>query len=124
MKKVALSVAFALIAGAAIAADDPMMNTYENTVQVTNAKGEVSKMHFNADKSYTSMAADGQTVKGTWELAADQSQICYTQMEPAPAPDAQQPACAPFLGKKDVGAKWEQAGTTGETVTVELLGGR
>jgi hypothetical protein len=124
MKKVALSVAFALIAGVAVAQDDPMVNTYDNTVQVTNAKGEVSKLHFNADKSYVTMAADGATVKGIWELAADQSQICYTQTDPAPAPDAKQPACAPFLGKKDVGAKWEQAGTTGETVSVELVGGR
>jgi hypothetical protein len=124
MRKVALGVALALIAGVAIAEDDPMANTYENTVEVTNAKGEVSKLHFNADKSYTNMAADGQTVKGTWAMAEDGSKICYTQMEPAPAPDQAQPACAPFLGPRNVGDTWKQAGTTGEEVTVNLVGGR
>lgn len=124
MRKVALGIAFVLMAGAAYAEDDPMANTYSNTVQVTNAKGEVSKLLFGQDKSYSSMTADGKTVTGTWELAADKSQICYTQTDPAPAPEVKQPACAPFLGPRNVGDTWKQAGTTGEEVTVELVGGR
>jgi hypothetical protein len=124
MKKVALAFAVVALTGGVALADDPMANTYDNTVVVTNAKGEVSKIHFGADKSYTTMGADGQTVKGTWALAEGDSKICYTQVEPAPAPDMAQPACAPFLGKRDVGTKWEQAGTDGQNVSVELVAGR
>lgn len=125
MKKVAFAVAFAtLLGGSALASDDLMSNTYDNTVVVKNAKGEISKIHFDADKNYTTTLADGKTIKGTWALAENDSKICYTQTDPAPAPEATTPACAPFLGKKDVGSTWEQAGTTGENVTVELVAGR
>ena len=48
MRKIALWGVGALvamsIAGAAMAADDPMAGVYGNTVLVTNAKGETSKI--------------------------------------------------------------------------------
>lgn len=112
----------ALIATPALA--DPMANAYENTVVVTNAAGEVSKSHYNADKTIETTLADGSVVKGTWELTEGDSKICITQTEPAPAPDAPQPACTEFLGSHDVGAKWEQKDFNGAPVTVELVAGR
>lgn len=124
MKTMLAGLALALgLSSAAIAMDDPMMNTYENTVVVTTAEGVVTKLLFGADKSYTSMTGE-TTVKGTWEITADGTQICYTQVEPAPAPEATQPGCAPFLGLKNVGDTWEQADVNGAMVTVTLTAGR
>lgn len=116
--------ASALVLSAGVALADPMAMTYENTVVVTNAAGEVSKSHYNADKSYETTLADGAVIKGTWELTDGDTKICHTQTEPAPAPEAVQPACTEFLGERAVGDTWEQMGTTGEKVNIELVGGR
>lgn len=124
MKRLFLGAALAVLAALPALADDPMANTYANTVVATSADGKVTKSHYNADKSYETTGQDGTTSKGTWELAEGDTKICVTQTEPAPPPDAKQPACAPFLGARNPGDKWEQAGFDGQNVTVELVAGR
>ena len=48
------------LAGAAVAAADPMAGVYGNTVIVTNAKGEVTKVWINKDGTYKVQSSTGQ----------------------------------------------------------------
>jgi hypothetical protein len=102
-----------LFAGAALA-DDPMTGVYGNTVTLTNAKGETTKLVISQDHSYQATLPDGNVHKGTWGLNADSTQICFTQTEPVPAADAQ-PACGVVRPGKKAGDKWEEG--EGDTKT-------
>lgn len=124
MKRIFLGAALAVLAALPALADDPMANTYANTVVATSADGTVTKSHYNADKTYETTGQDGATSKGTWELTEGDTKICITPTEPPPAPDAKLPLCAPFLGARNPGDKWEQAGFDGQNVSVELVAGR
>ena len=71
MAKIALWSTLVLAAGlsgAAVASDDPMAGAYGNTVLVTNAKGETSKIWINKDGTYTAQGADGKQGTGKWAL--------------------------------------------------------
>jgi hypothetical protein len=67
MRKIALWGACALVAvglaGAALAAD-PMEGAYGNTVIVTNAKGEKTKLWIKKDGTWTSESAQGEKGAG------------------------------------------------------------
>lgn len=111
------AIAIVALSGSALA--DPMADRYENTTTATNAKGEVIKLYYNADKSVSATMADGSTVTGVWDIV--DSQVCLTQLEPAPA-EGQGPLCFP-LSEHTVGDKWEVG--EGETaMTVEIVAGR
>ena len=79
-----------MFAGAAYA-DDPMVNTYDNTVVTKDeATGATSKLLFNKDMTYTGEATgkDGKPVSytGTWSLKDDGKTICLTPNAPAGQP--------------------------------------
>ena len=64
VKTLALAGAFALFA-TAVFADDPMANTYANTITTKNtANGQSATLLFNADNTYTGMTTgpDGAVV--------------------------------------------------------------
>jgi hypothetical protein len=114
------------LAGAAMAADDPMAGAYGNTVVVTNAKGETSKLWINQDGTYKAQGANGQTGTGKWALKDNNSKYCATPDLPANAPKdtpAPKEACSEFKGPHKAGDKWDQTDAAGEKVTVEIKAG-
>jgi hypothetical protein len=130
MKKIALWGACALvaagIAGAAIAADDPMAGAYGNTVIVTNAKGESYKLWIKNDGSYSVETAKGEKGTGKWSLKDNNSKYCSIADKPANAP-ADMPAptetCSEFKGAHKAGDKWDQMDSNNEKITVEIKAG-
>ena len=126
MAKIALWSTLVLAAGlsgAAVASDDPMAGAYGNTVLVTNAKGETSKIWINKDGSYKAQGADGKQGTGKWALKENGKKYCATANLPADAPKetpAPKEACSDFTGPHKVGDKWEQNDANGQKVTVEI----
>ena len=130
MRKIALLGASALIAvslaGAVMAADDPMAGAYGNTVIVTNGKGESSKLWINKDGTYTGETSKGEKFSGKWTLKENNSKYCSTPNLPANAPKetpAPKESCSEFKGGHKAGDKWEQKDANGEKITVEIKAG-
>lgn len=128
MRKIALwglsALAAVGIAGAAMAADDTMAATYGNTVLVTNAKGEVLKLWFKADGTYTAETAKGEKGSGKWVIKGDK--YCSTPTLPANAPagtPAPTETCSAYVGGHKVGDKWTQKDNAGADITVEIKAG-
>lgn len=119
----ALAGAFTLVAGAALA-DDPMSNTYGNTVTTKSAKtGASGTLMFNADGSYSAAATgpDGKPIayQGKWTLKDDGATICLSPTLPNPPPTS----CSPLM-KHAVGDSWNVTNDQGETFAVSLTAGR
>lgn len=130
MRKIALLGVGALVAvglaGAAMAADDPMAGAYGNTVVVTNAKGEASKLWIAKDGTFKGETAKGEKFTGKWALKENNSKYCATADLPANAPKdtpAPKEACSEFKGPHKAGDKWDQTDAAGEKVTVEIKAG-
>lgn len=115
--------AFVLAASAAFA-DDPMANTYANTVTTTSAKTGVSgTLLFNADGSYSASTTgpDGKPLayQGKWMLKDGGATICLSPTLPNPPP----PNCSP-LTTHAVGESWNVTNDQGESFAVSLTAGR
>ena len=125
MRKLALlSVAVAAIGFAGVAFADTMAETFGNTLLVTNDKGEVTKLWFKADGTYTAETAKGEKGSGKWVIK--DGKYCNTPDLPATAPKdtpAPKEACTEYQGDHKVGDKWTQKGTDGTMVTVEIKKG-
>jgi hypothetical protein len=116
----------ALFASAAYA-DDPMVNTYGNTVITTDeATGATSKLLFNKDNTYTGEATgkDGKpvTYTGAWSLKDGGKTICLAPNVPegTQAPPA---ACTP-LEKHNVGDSWKVTNDKKQSYDVSIKAGR
>ena len=105
-----LALAFALAAGGALAADDPVAWSYGNTIVATNADGTTAKTMVKADHTYTGTDAAGKAVKGTW--AVKDGNYCNTQTEPPLAE-----VCQPVWPAYKVGDKWETKDATSGAAT-------
>ena len=119
----ALAGAFALASTAAFA-DDPMSNTYANTVTTKSQKtGMSGTLLFNADGSYSAsgMGPDGKsmTYQGKWELMNNNASICLTPRIPNPPTRS----CSP-VAMHNVGDSWSVTNDQGETFDVSLTAGR
>lgn len=115
-------------ASTAAMADDPMMNTYDNTVTTKNvATGEAGSLLFDKDMTYTAkgMGKDGKPVsyKGTWAIKDDGKTICLTPTLPPEVKDGPKPACSPFEAHK-VGDNWKVTNDQNETFEVSITAGR
>jgi hypothetical protein len=118
---------FALISGVAWA-EDPMMNTYDNTVSTKNmATGETGTLLFNKDMSYTAKGTDkdGKPVQypGIWAIKDDGKTICLTPTLPPDVKDGPKPACSPLEAHK-VGDSWQVTNDQKETFEVSITAGR
>ena len=127
VKTLSLAGAIALFATAALA-DDPMANTYANTITTKNtANGQSATLLFNADNTYTGMTtgADGKPVKytGGWQLKDNGSTICLTVNLPADTPNAPKPSCSAIVSH-NVGDSWTVTTDQNETYQVSLTAGR
>ena len=126
MRKIALLGAAALIMGVAIAAGDPMSGAYGNTVLVTNAKGETSKLWIAKDGTFKGEGAKGEKFTGKWSLKDNNTKYCSIVDMPANAPaDAPKPTeqCSEFKGAHNPGDKWDQMDAMNQKVTVEIKAG-
>jgi hypothetical protein len=127
MRKIALGAVIALgLAGAAIAAADPMEGAYGNTVIVTNAKGEKTKLWIAKDGTFKGESAKGEKFTGKWALKDNNTKYCSTADLPANAPKdtpAPKEACSEFKGPHKAGDKWTQKDADGADVTVEIVAG-
>ena len=126
-KTLALAGAMVLFAGAALA-DDPMANTYANTVTTKNtATGATAVLLFNADNTYSgsTTGADGKPVQytGGWSLKDGGKTICLTTNAPPNAPNAPKPSCSPLVSH-NVGDNWTVTTDGNDTFQVSLTAGR
>lgn len=122
----ALICAAVLFATAAYA-DDPMANTYGNTVTTKSEKtGAAGKLMFNADGTYTAVATDekGQPINygGSWTLKDGGATICLAPQLPEGTPGSA-PSCSPLV-KHAVGDSWTTTNSLGETFDVSIVAGR
>lgn len=114
------------LAGAAVAAADPMAGVYGNTVIVTNAKGEVTKVWINKDGTYKVQSSTGQAGTGKWAVKDNNTKYCSIPDLPASAPAgtaAPKESCSEFHGGKNPGDKWQQKDADGQPITVEVKAG-
>jgi opacity protein-like surface antigen len=120
MKRILAGVAVAVFsASLAIAADDPMQSRYDNTVTITNAKGEVTKLHYNKDGTVNVVLPDGSKASGKWALK--DGKLCVTA-DAGPTKGKEQ--CNAFDGTKKVGDTWELAAPDGTKSKVAIVAGR
>lgn len=112
MKK--LLVACAVFGLTAPAFADTLEGAYGNTVTVTTASGQTATYHFNADNTYMMMAGETH-LSGVWAINGEE--LCLT-------PEGGEPACAPYVGDKNVGDTWTQTGSDGSEITVTITEGR
>jgi hypothetical protein len=116
----------AILATSAAWADDPMSNTYGNTVTTKDhASGAMGSLMFNQDMTYMAKAtgADGKPVSydGKWMLKDNGATICLTPNLPANSPGAGT-SCSP-LQKHNVGDSWSVTNDKGQTYDVSLTAG-
>ncbi len=119
---VALACAGALFATAAYA-DDPMANTYNNTVTTKNTKtGAVGTLLFNADGTYTANGTgpDGKaaTYPGKWTTKDGGATLCLQPGLPN-APES----CSP-LATHAIGEHWTVTNSAGDSFDVVISAGR
>lgn len=113
----------AMSASLAFAADDPMASRYGNTIVVKGSDGkEIGRVYYDADKKVVRKTADGKETKGTWSMEG--ANLCFNQVEPAPANAAEAKQCQPFPGAKNVGDTWEVNLPGGVKGTATLQKGR
>jgi hypothetical protein len=117
----------AILATSAAFADDPMSNTYGNTVTTKDhATGASGSLMFNQDMTYTAKATDakGQPVSydGKWMLKDAGATICLTPNLPPNSPGAGT-SCTP-LQKHNVGDSWTVTNDKGVVYDVSLTAGR
>ena len=122
---IALTGGFVFTASSALA-DDPMANTYANTVVSKDAKGMTSTLLFNQDGTYTLKATgpDGKPVAipGTWTLKDGGKAICLATAAPPNTPPAA-PSCSP-IQSHNVGDTWNVTNDQNQTFTISLTAGR
>lgn len=126
-KTLALAGAMVLFAGAALA-DDPMANTYANTITTKDtASGQTAVLLFNADMTYKGSTTDpsGKPVQytGGWSLKDDGKTICLTTNLPPNTPNAPKPSCSPLV-PHNVGDSWTVSTDQGQTFQITMTAGR
>lgn len=112
-----LALAFALAAGSALAAGDPVAWSYGNTIVSTNADGATAKTMVKEDNTYTGTDEAGKPINGTW--AVKDGQYCNTQTEP-PADEV----CQDMWPAYKVGDKWETTDADGNKISWTLEAGQ
>jgi hypothetical protein len=121
MKRILAGVAIALVSSslAFAAATDPMQTRYDNTVTITNAKNEVTKLHYNKDGTVNVTLPDGTKTTGKWALK--DGKLCITADA---GPTKGQEQCNAFDASKKVGDTWEVTGADGSKSKVAIVAGR
>lgn len=116
-----------LLAAGAAYADDPMANTYANTITTKNkATGDTATLLFNADGSYTASGMqNGKAAQypGKWTLKDDGKTICLAPQLPPNTPNPPPASCSP-LQAHNVGDSWTVTNDQNQTFDITLTAGR
>ena len=106
----------------ACAVDDPMATTYGNTLVIVDSDGVESRIHYNADRSFTGKVPSADySYKGTWSIDAT-GHVCrkYSRTIPGvPNPDCDEVAVVSHA----VGDSWS-AVTRGMSYKISLKAGQ
>ncbi|MBV9330078.1 MAG: hypothetical protein JOZ55_00840 [Alphaproteobacteria bacterium] len=101
------------------AAENPMADTFGNTVISKSANGE-SRTHYKKDGTLDATLSSplgSITLSGTWKLN-DKGELCRTYSNPPPMLPIPNPLCTPFTQHK-VGDSWTvKIGDQSRTVTL------
>jgi len=126
VRTLVLAGAVVLFAGAAFA-DDPMANTYANTVVTKDrGTGQSSTLLFNQDMSYTGKTTGPNgpvTYSGTWSLRDGGKTICLAPTVPAGTANPPTPNCSP-LAAHNVGDSWTVTNDQNQSFDVSITAGR
>ena len=127
IRTLALAGAFVALTASGAYADDPMANTYANTVTSKDVKtGASAQLYFNADMTYTLKTTDpkGQpfSYQGAWSLKDGGATICLTPHIPGANPPPPT-TCSPLV-KHAVGDSWTVLDDHGGNFAVTLAAGR
>ena len=121
MKRSFLFAAVAALAVAAAAQADPLAGAYGNTVVRTMPDGTKATTYFNADKTWEEHNG-AVTTKGTFAMK-DDTHVCMTQTDPAPADPAKATTCNEAADHK-VGDTWTGTTPDGKPVSLTITAGR
>ena len=123
MKRIILAAAVAASFSTAAFAGDLFAVAYGNTVTQTLPDGTKFVIYVNADKTWEQHVGD-KTVKGTYAWK-DDSHVCFTVTDPAPADPSKATMCNEIKGDHKVGDTWTETLPDGKTqITVSITPGR
>ena len=121
MKRIALGLAAVLLSTAAANAD-PFAVAYGNTVTQTMPDGGKTIIYVNADKTWERHMGD-KVVKGTYAWK-DDTHVCFTVSDPAPADPSKASNCSEIKGDHKVGDTWTEPMGSGQNITMSISAGR
>ena len=122
MKRIALGLAGVVLFAAAAHAD-PFAVAYGNTVTQTMPDGAKTTIYVNADKTWERHTADGKVYKGTYSWQ-DDTHVCFTMTDPAPADAKGAANCNEIKGDHKVGDTWTEPMGEGKNITMSITAGR
>ncbi len=122
MKRIALGLAAVLLSTAAAQAGDPFAVAYGNTVTQTLPDGSKIVIYVNADKTWERHMGV-KVVKGTYTWQ-DDSHVCFTTTDPAPADPSKASNCSEIKGDHKVGDTWTEPMGSGQNITMSITAGR
>ncbi|HTT97812.1 MAG TPA: hypothetical protein VMF58_07155 [Rhizomicrobium sp.] len=123
MKRIALGLTAAVFTVAAAHAD-PFAVAYGNTVTQTLPDGSKTIIYVNADKTWEQHRSNGLVVKGTYSWQ-DDTHVCFTVTDPAPADASKATNCNEIKGDHKVGDTWTEPMPDGKgQITMAITAGR
>jgi hypothetical protein len=103
-------------------AGDPFAPGYGNTVTQKVEGGPTVTIYVNPDKTWERHMGDS-TVKGTYAWT-DDTHVCFTVTDPAPADPSKATNCNEITGDHKVGDTWTDKTPDGKTITMSITAGR
>ncbi len=121
MKRIILAAA-AVAALSTAASANPFEPAYGNTVTQTLPDGTKITIYVNPDNTWQQMMG-GKTTKGTFAWK-DDTHVCFTVTDPAPADPSKATMCNEIKGDHKVGDTWTETTPDGKTITMAITAGR
>jgi hypothetical protein len=122
MKRIILAAVAAMTTASPALAADPFAPAYGNTVTQTMPDGTKIVILVNEDKTWEQRIGD-KTMKGTYAWK-DDTHVCFTVTDPAPADPSKATMCSEIKGDHKVGDTWTEALPNGGAMTVAITAGR
>ncbi|MBV9540857.1 MAG: hypothetical protein JO167_06275 [Alphaproteobacteria bacterium] len=122
MKRIFLAAAAVLVLATPALAADPFAVAYGNTVTQTIAGGPTVTIYVNADRTWEQHIG-GKTMKGTY-VWKDDTHVCFTVTDPAPADPSKATNCNEIKGDHKVGETWTDKTPDGREITMSITPGR
>ena len=122
MKRILLAAAAVCFVSTAAYAGDPFAVAYGNTVTQTFPDGTKMTTYVNPDHTWEQRVGD-KVVKGIYAWK-DDTHVCFTVTDPAPADPSKATGCNEIKGDHKVGDTWTEATPDGKTITMAITAGR